>query len=138
MNPAIKPDAVCEFLKHHHQCLGLFLEFLVNEKMPNHESIHTRLALHYINDIADKITNSPSKRMTVNKLRSLLRTSASLDLNHLSSFLNDSIFPHESAIVCGRLGDHTAAINIFVNKLQVRTSTRRLISSFTSIALSGL
>lgn len=114
--------AVCDHLDSYPISLKAFLEFLVNEKQIKEESVTSRLAIVYINEInllQKQDSSSPGQRMTVNKLRSLLRTSKSLDLPRLLDLLDASTFPHEHAIVCGRLGQHSAAINIFIVKLQV-------------------
>lgn len=113
--------AVCDHLDSYPASLKAFLEFLVNEKRNEEETISSRLAIMYINEISQpqKQDSSPGQRMTVNKLRCLLRTSKNLELPRLLDLLNASTFPHEHAIVCGRLGQHSAAINIFIVKLQV-------------------
>lgn len=55
----------------------------------------------------------------MNRLRALLRTSTRLDLARVSRALAATPhLPHESAIVCGRLGDHRAAVEIFIHQLQ--------------------
>lgn len=117
----IKPRAVIDFLRNYHRSLRIFLEFLIREKNDEDESVHTQLAFIYIDEItnSDVDCGSPYYRMTVNKLRSLLRTSKKLDLSKLSNTLNSPSFPHEHAIVCGRLGQHSIAINTFINKLKV-------------------
>ena len=124
----VDADAVCDFLKPYLQTLGLFLHFLVYDRKVESSSIHTRLALHYIEQITSlhtdqRISSSPVHRYMVNKLRALLRTSSYLDLKQLSTALNAPHFPHENAIVLGRLGDHTAAINIFIRQLKVNFLT---------------
>lgn len=113
--------AVIDFLRNFPQSLRIFLEHLVTEKKEDDESVHTQLALLYIDDISnpDVNSNSPVHRMKVNKLRSLLRTSSRLDLLKLRNMLDSSRFPHEHAIICGRLGHHSVAINIFINQLKV-------------------
>ena len=101
----------------------MFLEFLVNDKKGDEGSaVQTQLAILYIEEIgrSDPQRNSPGQRLTVNKLRSLLRTAQMLDLAKLSVILQTPRFPHEYAIVCGRLGHHSAAIKIFIEQLQVR------------------
>lgn len=100
----------------------MFLEFLVNEKKGEEgAAVQTQLAILYIEEIgrSDPQRNSPGQRLTVNKLRSLLRTAQMLDLARLSGILQTPRFPHEYAIVCGRLGHHSAAIKIFIEQLQV-------------------
>lgn len=116
----LKPSAVIEYLTPFPQSLKIFLEFLVNEKKGDDPSIQTQLALMYIDEInsSDPQRNSPGQRSTVNKLRSLLRSSRGLDLAHLSIVLQTPRFPHEYAIVCGRLGQHSAAIKIFIDQLK--------------------
>ena len=114
--------AVCDYLDSYPISLKALLEFLVNEKQIEEESITSRLAIVYINEINQprkQELSSPGHRMNVNKLRCLLRTSKSLELPRLLDLLNATIFPHEHAIVCGRLGQHSAAVNIFILKLQV-------------------
>lgn len=118
----VKPGAVIEFLTDFPQSLKAFLEFLVNEKKGEDGAlVQTKLALLYIDEIArsDPQRNSPGQRLIVNKLRSLLRTAQGLDLARLSSVLQTPRFPHEYAIVCGRLGHHSAAIEIFIKQLKV-------------------
>lgn len=119
--PSLKPRAVLDHLRHFPRSLQTYLEFLIREKKDDEEAFHTQLALIYIDDISqgDKNRTSPSHRMTVNKLRSLLRTSPKLDLIKLSDTLDSPVFPYEHAIVCGRLGNHAAAINTFINNLKV-------------------
>ena len=114
-------DAVCEHLKPFPGGLRVFLEYLVDGKKSDEKSVHTRLAFVYIEAIssAEKGTTSPKQRMAINKLRCLLRTSKSLELDRLLETLNTPLFPHEYAIICGRLGQHSAALDIFIVKLQV-------------------
>ena len=119
-NPSVKPSAVIEFLKPFSPSLKIFLEFLVSAKKGDDTSVQTQLAVMYIDEInlSDPQRNSPGQRLTVNKLRSLLRTSSGLDLARLSTILHTPRFPHEYAIVCGRLGQHAAAIKIFIEQLK--------------------
>ncbi|KAK4002769.1 hypothetical protein OUZ56_004571 [Daphnia magna] len=115
----VMPRAVIDYLRNYPRSLRIFLEFLVDKKN-DEESVHTQLALMYIDDIncTGLNHNNPSHRLTTNKLRSLLRTSQKLELTKLLEKLNTPGFPHEHAIVCGRLGQHSAAINTFINLLQ--------------------
>ena len=117
---AVKPRAVMDHLRNYPKSLRIFLEFLIEKKI-DEESVHTQLAMMYIDDIkrSDLNRNSPDHRMTINKLRSLLRTSQKLELVKLLEILDTPCFPHEHAIVCGRLGQHSAAINTFINYLKV-------------------
>lgn len=114
------PRAVIDYLRNYPKSLRIFLEFLV-EKKNDEESVHTQLAMMYTDDISgsDLNRNSPAHRMTINKLRSLLRTSQKLELKKLLEVLDTHCFPHEHAIVCGRLGQHSNAINTFIGLLQV-------------------
>jgi hypothetical protein len=118
--PAVKPRAVIDYLRNYPKSLRIFLEFLIEKKI-DEESVHTQLAMMYIDDIkrSDLNRNSPGHRMTINKLRSLLRTSQKLELVKLLEILDTPGFPHEHAIVCGRLGQHSTAINTFINYLKV-------------------
>ncbi|XP_046645269.1 transforming growth factor-beta receptor-associated protein 1-like [Daphnia pulicaria] len=117
--PAVKPRAVIDYLRNYPKSLRIFLEFLIEKKI-DEESVHTQLAMMYIDDIkrSDLNRNSPGHRMTINKLRSLLRTSQKLELVKLLEILDTPGFPHEHAIVCGRLGQHSTAINTFINYLK--------------------
>jgi len=117
----IKPGVVVEYLTNYPLSLRIFLEFLIAEKKDDDEAVHNQLAMMYIDDLnrLDSPRNSPGYRATVNKLRSLLRTSQRLNLSRLSDTLNKQRFPHEYAIVCGRLGHHSSAIEIFINQLKV-------------------
>ena len=116
----VKPRAVIDYLRNYPKSLRIFLEFLIEKKIEE-ESVHTQLAMMYIDEInrSDLNRNSPGHRMTINKLRSLLRTSQKLELVKLLEILDTPCFPHEHAIVCGRLGQHSAAINTFINYLKV-------------------
>jgi hypothetical protein len=118
--PAVKPRSVIDYLRNYPKSLRIFLEFLIEKKI-DEESVHTQLAMMYIDDIkrSDLNRNSPGHRMTINKLRSLLRTSQKLELVKLLEILDTPCFPHEHAIVCGRLGQHSTAINTFINYLKV-------------------
>ena len=110
-----------DYLRSYPLSLRTYLEFLISEKRDDDESVHSQLAMMYIDDIKASAanSNSPKHRMTVNKLRSLLRSSQKLELTKLYNILNTSCFPHEHAIVCGRLGHHSTAINTFINNLKV-------------------
>lgn len=122
-SPSLKPRMVLDHLRNFPKSLQTYIEFLIREQKDCDDSYHTQLALIYVEDIVkqgDLHRTSPSRRMTVNKLRSLLRTSPKLDLAKLSVSLDTTVFPHEHAIVCGRLGNHAAAIDTFINNLQVR------------------
>ncbi len=119
----MKPTAVIEYLSDLPQSLKMLLEFLVNEKKGEEvAAVQHQLATLYIEKIGrlDAQRNSPGQRLTVNKLRSLLRTAQMLDLARLSGIIQTPRFPHECAIVCGRLGRRSAAIKIFIEQLQVR------------------
>ena len=118
---SIKPRVVIDYLRSYPLSLRTYLEFLISEKRDDDESVHSQLAMMYIDDIKASAanSNSPKHRMTVNKLRSLLRSSKKLELTKLYNILDTSCFPHEHAIVCGRLGHHSTAINTFINNLKV-------------------
>lgn len=117
----MKPGVVVEHLTSYPQSLRIFLEFLIAEKKDDDEAVHNQLAMMYINDLnqLDSPRSSPGYRATVNKLRSLLRTSKRIDLSRLTEILKTPRFPHEYAIVCGRLGQHSSAITIFIEQLKV-------------------
>ncbi len=117
----IKPRSVIDYLRNYPRSLRIYLEFLINDNKYDDESVHTQLAIMYIDDIkaTDPNRSSPAHRMTVNKLRSLLRSSQKLELSKLSDILDTPCFPYEHAIICGRLGHHSTAINTFINNLQV-------------------
>lgn len=119
--PSVKADSVVDYLRSYPSALRSFLEFLVGSKIAEEAAfVDDELAVLYIKEMkaSDPQRTSPAHRMTVNRLRSLLRTSKKLDLKMLLNFLDSQRFPHEYAIVCGRLGQHPEAIDIFINRLQ--------------------
>lgn len=128
--PQLMRDRAIRFLHSFPTALKLLLEFLYNQN-PEEESLANQLVEHYINEInaARSSQKTSLHAATMNKLRSVLRTSHALNLRQVSLLFNDEHFPHERAIICGRLGNHVVALEIFINQLKV-TSSYKLSTTY--------
>lgn len=118
--PQTMRDRTIGFLESFPSAKKTVLEFLYSQN-PEEESLGNQLVELYIKEIKDARTNRITSlhAATINKLRSVLRTSNAVNLSQVALLLDGRQFPHEYAIISGRLGNHNAAIDIFVNQLKV-------------------
>ncbi|KAG8832639.1 Vacuolar morphogenesis protein 6 [Serendipita sp. 399] len=111
-------DEVADFLgKIDPMVSTRFVEFLIDEKKETDSRFHDRLGELYLNSALEG--DLPDARTTsTNKFISFLRTSKYYHPDRLLASLPHDEMLEARAILLGRLGDHKAALSIYVYDLQ--------------------
>lgn len=117
---AMKPDAVVDYLHKYPKAVVLFLEHLVMKKNVPIEKFHTHLAILYLESIArfkkeNDMENFASVRV---KLRNLLQHSNLYRIQLLLGKMQEANLPEETAILYGKLEEHSKALDILVDQLK--------------------
>ncbi|KAG8830543.1 Vacuolar morphogenesis protein 6 [Serendipita sp. 400] len=112
-------NEVADFLQKIDPMVSIrFLEFLIDEKKETDSSFHDRLGDLYLRSALSGDLPSDAKTTANNKFISFLVTSKYYHPDHLLASLPHDDMLEARAILLGRLGDHKAALSIYVYDLQ--------------------
>eukprot|EP00096_Caligus_rogercresseyi_P015303 TRINITY_DN7758_c0_g1_i1.p1 TRINITY_DN7758_c0_g1~~TRINITY_DN7758_c0_g1_i1.p1 ORF type:complete len:837 (+),score=124.64 TRINITY_DN7758_c0_g1_i1:88-2598(+) len=137
-----------DFLKKYPRAHLLFLEHLVLDKHVKVESLHSQLAIRYLELIGD---SADLEESLLEKFRSLIMTSDYIQPQFLLSRLEKTNLHRERAILYGKMGEHEKALGIFVSQLKdfegaerycddmsrTRDQGKKLLSTLLRIYVSG-
>uniref|UniRef100_A0A1A8FJC0 Transforming growth factor, beta receptor associated protein 1 n=1 Tax=Nothobranchius korthausae TaxID=1143690 RepID=A0A1A8FJC0_9TELE len=119
----LSPDDVISYLGKNQQALLLYVEHLVLEKRIQKETIHTNLAVLYLERVLSLLSESPTDEEQLprarEKLRAFLRESSLYRARFiLGKIDNCEKLLLERATLHGKLEEHDEALHILVHKLR--------------------
>uniref|UniRef100_UPI0037E75153 transforming growth factor-beta receptor-associated protein 1 n=1 Tax=Semicossyphus pulcher TaxID=241346 RepID=UPI0037E75153 len=115
------PDAplqtqdVLAFLEKHPLALLLYLEFLILDSKSEEERHHSRLALAYVSQALQEEEETDLME-TRRKLQQLLWESEYFDVSVVYERVKSTTLHIEKAILLGRAGEHTQALQVLVHE----------------------
>eukprot|EP00039_Didymoeca_costata_P027017 m.17221 g.17221 ORF g.17221 m.17221 type:complete len:869 (-) comp5949_c0_seq1:1100-3706(-) len=126
----MRPDMVLDFLKKFEKATLEYLEYLVFDAKVESPQYHTQLAQLYLRQVKIDLIRVENQRKTHgravddtlleasrSKLKVMLQTSSGYDVEDLLKELGKLGLHAETAILYGKLGRHTEALDILVSKL---------------------
>ncbi|KAM3877163.1 transforming growth factor-beta receptor-associated protein 1 homolog [Diretmus argenteus] len=119
----LNPDDVITYLGKHSQALLLYLEHLVLERRIQKETVHTHLAVMYLERVLSLLSQSPADDGQVTRAREKFQALLRESSLYRVQFLLDKVEKSEQlllerATLHGKLEEHDKALNILVHQLR--------------------
>ncbi|KAI7693990.1 hypothetical protein SSS_01038 [Sarcoptes scabiei] len=133
----LDPEFIIKLLYNYNETMIIYLEFLVfEEKIPN-SSLHTNLAIRYIEKLSKikaKNRDEKEEHKILEKLRKILYESEYYSSKEILKSLSNNELDYEEAFVHGKIGNHRKSFEIFLFKHDDHEQALRHCLRFDAIA----